>query len=59
MSEPIRIRVDAYIPMSSLIDAILDGAEIQPYSVGVYYAEKLERAAKLIREANEEKPNGA
>lgn len=46
------IGVPCFAYLSDLINAVCKGVEQRPLDVGVWYAERLERAAKEIREAN-------
>ena len=53
MPESRKIGMPIYAFTRDLIDAACMAVNFNPGDVGVYYAEKLEQAAKKIREANE------
>lgn len=52
MRDMARISVETYMHLADLVLAVEKGADTHPGSVGVWYAEKLERAAEKIRNAN-------
>lgn len=52
MPEPRKQRVECYMFTSDLILAVSHAVQANPLDVGVYYAEKLEEAARQIREGN-------
>lgn len=55
MIEPARHHIDAYVGLDTLIDVLCRAvSKMWPYEVGEWYAERLEAAAKEIRETNKE-----